>query len=219
MLKRLSTLKRKHSMEPEKPRKKPKIIDSLISETSLDPTIDKKTLSEMNIVPKFSSEEHGDRVIMVGGEKYHVYYHILSLWSSFFQHELKENESLCINEVNPKDMEEFLLQLYPPCCVPITPDNVEVLIRMAERFDVNELRNKCIMALLDMKLNFDIVVLADELKKYEKGKSFYVKATNWMIENYQAFMSSPYAEKISKECIIYITRGYIKKQKKFLFWL
>jgi len=184
--------------------------------TSQTSTLPSKMMIDMNIQPKFY-EPHpfSDRLIMISDVKFYVDYYTLSLWSPYFQLEMKENESLRLDNIVPNQFDMLLYHIYPPCPLPRS-DIVFELIEIAERFLMKELINRCIDMMMGMDFNMDIAVVADKFKGYEKGKVLYEKVIPWMINNFKAVTMSPKVDLLSKECLIEIMRKHVIQDRNWL---
>ncbi|GMT28975.1 hypothetical protein PFISCL1PPCAC_20272 [Pristionchus fissidentatus] len=95
----------------------------------------------------FSPSKISDVVLIVEGKKLHVSRQILALRSAFFETlfygDFKESMNSEIN-INDVKLEEFLViaNLIYGCDQEITGDNVEIVLKMADRFDVKGILEK-----------------------------------------------------------------------------
>lgn len=79
---------------------------------------------------------------------------------------------LRLPEEDPVEFEEFLKKLYPPCDLPITEANLVGLMGLADRYQVDRLRDECIAKLSEWTPTIDILALADSFSLREVAQKF-----------------------------------------------
>ncbi len=98
---------------------------------------------------------HSDGVLLIDGIRLHVNRTYLALYSPFFSalffRRFRESnlQEVPIKDVEVKEFEELLHVIYPSR-KPITAENVEFLLKLGDRFQIQDVMRKCVKFLMMM---------------------------------------------------------------------
>lgn len=148
-------------------------------------------------------KQNSDVTIHVEQKTFHVNKTILELWSKvfkqMFESGMKESQSseVTLHGESATEFDQVLKKLYPPCTFPITLENVDIFLKYADKYQMDELKEQCENFLMTQNPRIESAVLADVylLPKLQE------RCLPWLSENLSDVIESKDFEILKKKTL------------------